>query len=73
MPADGITVKIGAENEEDAMRDYSVVLSPYGMPGGIMGAMAVVGPTRMHYSETISTVRFVASLMSEMLATYYDE
>ena len=73
MPADGITVKIGAENEEDAMRDYSIVLSPYGMPGGIMGAMAVVGPTRMHYSETISTVRFVASLMSEMLATYYDD
>jgi hypothetical protein len=26
----------------------------------------------MHYSETISTVRFVAGLMSEMLATYYD-
>ena len=70
---DGITVMIGAENEEDAMRDYSVVISPYGMPGGITGAMAVVGPTRMHYPETISTVRFIADLMSEMLATYYNE
>ncbi len=73
MPADGITVRIGAENEEDAMREYSVVISPYGMPGGTMGAMAVVGPTRMHYPETISTVKFIAGLMSEMLATYYDE
>ncbi|MHB8376526.1 MAG: heat-inducible transcriptional repressor HrcA [Dehalococcoidia bacterium] len=73
LPAEGITVRIGAENEQDAMRDYSVVISPYGLPGGIMGAMAVVGPTRMHYSETISTVRFIAGLMSEMLATYYDE
>ncbi|MDE3094695.1 MAG: heat-inducible transcription repressor HrcA [Chloroflexota bacterium] len=73
LPAEGITVRIGAENQQDAMRDYSVVISPYGMPGGIMGAMAVVGPTRMHYSETISTVRFIAGLMSEMLATYYDE
>jgi heat-inducible transcriptional repressor len=63
---------IGAENEEDAMHDYSVVISPYGQPGGISGAMAVVGPTRMHYSETISTVRFVAGLMSEMLSTFYD-
>jgi len=70
---DGITVMIGAENEEDAMHDYSVVISPYGMPGGITGAMAVVGPTRMHYPETISTVRFIADLMSEMLATYYNE
>jgi heat-inducible transcriptional repressor len=73
ISADGVTVMIGAENEEDAMRDYSVVVSPYGMPGGITGAMAVVGPTRMHYSQTISTVRFIAGLMSEMLATYYGE
>jgi len=70
---EGVTVMIGAENEEDAMHDYSVVVSPYGQPGGISGAMAVVGPTRMHYSETISTVRFVASLMSEMLSTFYDD
>jgi heat-inducible transcriptional repressor len=69
---DGVTVMIGAENEEDAMHDYSVVISPYGEPGGISGAMAVVGPTRMHYPETISTVRFVASVMSEMLSTFYD-
>lgn len=73
ISADGVTVMIGAENEEDAMRDYSVVISPYGQPGGITGAMAVVGPTRMHYSETISTVRFMAGLMGEMLSTYYGD
>jgi heat-inducible transcriptional repressor len=73
ISADGVTVMIGAENEEDAMHDYSVVISPYGVPGGISGAMAVVGPTRMRYSQTISTVRFIAGLMSEMLSTYYDE
>jgi heat-inducible transcriptional repressor len=70
---DGVTVMIGAENDEDAMRDYSVIVSPYGGAGGMRGAMAVVGPTRMHYPETISTVRFVADVMSEMLATYYEE
>lgn len=73
ISADGVTVMIGAENEEDAMHDYSVVVSPYGVPGGISGAMAVVGPTRMHYSRTISTIRFISDLMSEMLSTYYDE
>jgi heat-inducible transcriptional repressor len=73
ISADGVTVMIGAENEEDAMHDYSIVVSPYGVPGGISGAMAVVGPTRMRYSQTISTVRFIAGLMSEMLATYYNE
>jgi heat-inducible transcriptional repressor len=69
----GVTVMIGGEHEDDAMRDYSVVISPYGKPDGIGGAMAVLGPTRMHYPETISTVRFVADLMGEMLSTYYDE
>ncbi|HYM15256.1 MAG TPA: heat-inducible transcriptional repressor HrcA [Dehalococcoidia bacterium] len=71
--ADGVTVMIGTENREDAMHDYSIVVSPYGVPGSVSGAMAVLGPTRMHYPETISTVRFVAGLMSEMLSTFYDE
>ncbi len=72
--ADGsVTVMIGAENEQDAMHDYSLVISRYGTPGGITGAMAVVGPTRMHYPRTISTVRFLSELMGEMLTTFYDE
>jgi heat-inducible transcriptional repressor len=70
---DGVTVMIGAENEQDAMHDYSVVISRYGTPGGISGAMAVLGPTRMHYPRTISTVRYLSELMSEMLATFYNE
>ncbi len=69
----GVTVMIGAENEQDAMHDFSLVISRYGTPGGIGGAMAVVGPTRMHYPRTISTVRFLSQLMSEMLTTFYDE
>jgi heat-inducible transcriptional repressor len=69
----GVTVMIGAEHEDDAMRDYSVVISRYGKSDSIGGAMAVLGPTRMHYPETISTVRFVADLMGEMLSTFYDE
>jgi heat-inducible transcriptional repressor len=73
ISAEGVTVMIGAENDQDAMHDYSVVISPYGNPNGISGAMAVVGPTRMHYSRTISTVRYIAGLMSEMLETYYGE
>jgi heat-inducible transcriptional repressor len=73
LSADGVTVMIGGEHEEDAMRDYSVVVAPYGRQGGVQGAMAVVGPTRMHYSETISTVRFMAGVMSEMLQTFYGD
>jgi heat-inducible transcriptional repressor len=72
IASDGVTVMIGAENEENTMHDYSVVVSPYGETGGISGALAVLGPTRMHYSRTITTVRFIADVLTEMLATYYE-
>ena len=72
-PHDGVTVMIGAENEQDAMHDYSVVISRYGLPGGVSGHMAVVGPTRMQYPHTISTVRYLSQLMTEMLSRFYDE
>jgi heat-inducible transcriptional repressor len=72
-PADGVTVMIGAENEQDAMHDYSLVISRYGLPGGVSGHMAVVGPTRMQYPQTISTVRYLSQLMTEMLSRFYDE
>jgi heat-inducible transcriptional repressor len=71
--ADGVTVMIGAEQQQDAMHDYSVVISRYGVPGGISGHMAVVGPTRMRYPQTISTVRYLSQLMTEMLSRFYDD
>jgi heat-inducible transcriptional repressor len=56
----------------EAMRECSVVVARYGMPGALNGALAVLGPTRMHYPRTISTVRYVSSLMSELLEGFYN-
>ncbi len=73
----GVTVIIGADNPalpqaNEAMRACSVVVASYGSTGDASGALAVVGPTRMHYSHTISTVRYLASVMSELLAEHYE-
>ena len=64
---DGISVVIGAENSNEAMRDCSVVVARYGIDGGPSGVVAVLGPTRMRYARTIPTVRFLAALLGEML------
>jgi heat-inducible transcriptional repressor len=56
----------------EAMRECSVVVARYGAPGALNGALAVLGPTRMHYPRTISTVRYVSSLMSELLEGFYN-
>jgi heat-inducible transcriptional repressor len=66
---DGISVVIGAENSHEAMRDCSIVLARYGgVEGGPTGVVAVLGPTRMRYSRTIPTVRYLASVLGDLVS-----
>ena len=67
----GVHVVIGKENKEEAIRDYSVIISPYGLPGEATGTIGVVGPTRMPYSHTIPTVGYLASVLSSLVAGLY--
>lgn len=63
----GVHVIIGGENTWEDLRNCSVVLSRYGVPGVATGALGVLGPTRMPYAQTISTVRFVSNLLSDLV------
>lgn len=71
LAEEGVRVIIGAENREDAMRECSVVTTQYGIPGEVCGALGVIGPTRMPYGRAISSVRYMGSLMSELVAELY--
>lgn len=63
-----VSVVIGDENEEDELRQASVVATGYGSQGATLGGLGVVGPTFMDYSGTISKVGAVARYVSEILA-----
>jgi heat-inducible transcriptional repressor len=63
----GVQVLIGGEGTWEELRECSVVLGRYGAPGLAAGTLGVLGPIRMSYGRTISTVRFVASVLSELL------
>ena len=63
----GVQVLIGGEGTWEELRDLSMVLSRYGSPGLATGTLGVVGPIRMSYGRTISTVRFIASLLSNLI------
>ena len=65
---DGISVVIGSENSHDALQDCSVVLARYGTLGGPTGVVAVLGPTRMRYSRTIPTVRYLSALLGDLMS-----
>jgi heat-inducible transcriptional repressor len=44
------------------------VIARYGTPGLATGALGVIGPMRMAYGRTISAVRYVSSLMSDLVS-----
>jgi heat-inducible transcriptional repressor len=68
---DGVTVIIGSEHREGAMRECSVIITGYGAPNGPQGTLAVLGPTRMHYPRAIATVRYMGTVMGELLHRLY--
>lgn len=63
-----IQVLIGGEGTWDELRQWSLVLGSYGLPGLATGALGVLGPLRLSYGRAISTVQFLSNLMSEMMA-----
>ncbi len=63
----GVQVVIGGEGAFDELRHFSIVLARYGMPGIVTGTLGVLGPVRMPYGRTISTVRFLAGLLSDLV------
>jgi heat-inducible transcriptional repressor len=69
----GVQVLIGGEGTWEELRDCSMVLARYGAPGYATGALGVLGPIRMAYGRTISTVRFVAGLLSDLVVEMHTE
>ena len=64
----GVQVLIGGEGTWEDLRSSSLVLARYGVPGMATGALGVLGPMRMSYGRTISTMRFLSGLLSDMVA-----
>ena len=67
----GVQVFIGKENKVEVIQDYSVVISRYGLYQEAIGTLGIVGPTRMPYARAISTVDYLASLLSRLVAELY--
>lgn len=63
MDDDAVAVSIGAENAYEGLQSTSVIATSYGSAGGL----GVVGPTRMDYPTTMTSVRAVAHYVSEIL------
>lgn len=63
----GVQVLIGGEGVWDSLSQCSIVLARYGTPGLSTGTLGVLGPMRMSYGRTISIVRFLSGLLSDLV------
>jgi heat-inducible transcriptional repressor len=66
-----IQVMIAGEGRYSDLQDISLVIGRYGVHNQATGMVGVVGPLRMPYGRTISAVRFVSRVMSEMVEELY--
>lgn len=63
----GVAVSIGSESGVAPLSECSLVVAPYQLGEESAGAIAVLGPTRMNYPETLSAVAIVSRRLSSLL------
>ena len=64
----GVQVFFGGHGLLKNMSNCSLVVARYGMQGVATGTIGVLGPMRMAYSKNIPTVRFLAGILSDLVA-----
>lgn len=64
----GPRILIGEECELEELSDCSLIARSYGCNNQILGAVGVIGPTRMQYAKLIAIVDFTAKLISRLLS-----
>ncbi len=66
--AEGVQIFIGSENELFAQAGCSVVMAPYkNTRQQVVGAIGVIGPTRIDYARIIPMVDYTAKILGRMI------
>jgi len=67
----GLHIFIGEENRSAELRPFGVVVATYGVDEEVTGLLGILGPRRMPYERSISSVRYMARLMSDLMRDLY--
>jgi len=71
--ANGIQIRIGQENDMDAVKNCSIVTTSYFLDGKPVGTVGILGPTRMDYGKVISVLDYLAQGLSHMLTQHFEK
>jgi heat-inducible transcriptional repressor len=67
--AEGVRIFIGSENKLFSLAGSSLVVAPYqNAERTIVGAVAVIGPTRLNYGRIVPLVDYTAQLVGRLLS-----
>jgi heat-inducible transcriptional repressor len=64
-------VRVGDELANPALRDLALVGAAYGIANRTLGAVSLIGPSRMDYDKAIRTVRSAAAELSRFAEVVY--
>ncbi len=64
--SEGISVRIGTENQVTSMQDCTVISSTYDTLDGEKGTISLVGPTRMDYRRVIPLMKYLAKHIQKL-------
>jgi heat-inducible transcriptional repressor len=71
LHSEGVQVIIGDADASEGISSCSVVVARYGLEDRMTGVLGVVGPLRMPYSRSVSTVGYMSQLLSDLLMRAY--
>jgi len=67
----GIQVKIGSENDHQAITDCSLITATYALDGKVLGTIGILGPTRMEYGKVIRYLDLVSKDMGTIMGRWF--
>ena len=66
--AEGVQIFVGAQNELFSVSGCSMIVAPYtNSADRIVGAIGVIGPTRMNYGRIIPLVDYTAKVIGRLI------
>lgn len=64
---DNIKIYIGDENEQEELKDFSIVTFKHMLGDKDLGTIGIIGPKRMDYSKVISVMKYINKKIKEQM------
>lgn len=67
---DGLHITIGKENENNRVKECSIITASYHLGGELLGTIAVLGPTRMEYAKAMSLLDYMNGNLNQVIKKF---